>query len=140
MNDKELSRLSRRELLELMVLVTEENEKLHKQIELLDEKLNTRNIILEEAGSIAEAALKISGVIESVQVAADLYLENIRRLNNNAQKNADSLIHEARKKTVGIAVGTRQEPGRNINSINELIGFNPEVKSETNRWSDAHNA
>ncbi|WP_205737041.1 hypothetical protein [Acetobacterium paludosum] len=137
MTAKELHKLSRKELLELMVLISEENERLYKQIEQLNEKLNTRNIIVQEVGSIAEAALKISGVIEATQVAADLYLENIRRLNNNAQKNAAILMQETRQKCVAIETEKQQKTGSNLHAINEWVGPNFEDKQEMNRWFNA---
>ena len=40
----------------------------------------SRRIELEEAGSIAEASLRLNGVFEAAQKAADQYLENLRRL------------------------------------------------------------
>jgi hypothetical protein len=91
MTAEELHKLSRKELLELLVMITEENERLNQHIEQLDKKLSERTIILQEAGSIAEAALKMSGFFEAAQAAADLYLENIRRLNNTAKDKAQRL-------------------------------------------------
>lgn len=41
---------------------------------------SSRRIELAEAGSIAEAALRLNGVFEAAQQAADQYLENLRRL------------------------------------------------------------
>lgn len=53
-----------------------------KQIAILRDTLQrertSRRIELEEAGSIAEAALKLSGIFEAAQDAADRYLENIK--------------------------------------------------------------
>lgn len=40
----------------------------------------SRRIELEKAGSIAEASLRLNGVFEAAQKAADQYLENLRRL------------------------------------------------------------
>ncbi len=45
------------------------------------ESLRTdRKIKLREAGSIAEASLRLSGIYEAAQKAADLYLENVERM------------------------------------------------------------
>ena len=43
------------------------------------QQLEERRIMTEEAGSIAEAALRINRVFEAAQAAADQYLENIRQ-------------------------------------------------------------
>ena len=40
----------------------------------------SRRIELEKAGSIAEASLRLNGVFEAAQKAADQYLENLRQL------------------------------------------------------------
>ena len=78
MTDKELRKLRRGELLEMLLEQSRENEKLKKQLADLQEKLESREIILKESGSIAEAALKLNGVFEAAQKAAEQYLENIR--------------------------------------------------------------
>ena len=112
MTEKELHRLGRKDLLQL--LVTQGREALTLQEELdgchtknaeldatltrlkdkLDEKdarireleeemaewKESRRIELEKAGSIAEASLRLNGVFEAAQKAADQYLENLRRL------------------------------------------------------------
>lgn len=44
----------------------------------LERERTSRRIELNEAGSIAEAALKLSGIFEAAQDAADRYLENVR--------------------------------------------------------------
>jgi len=87
MTDKELRRMSRSELLELLVFQMEENEKLKKQLDKANRKLQSRSIMIEESGSIAEAALKLNGVFEAAEAAAQQYLENIRRLEK--QRKAD---------------------------------------------------
>lgn len=46
--------------------------------------MKRREIIVAEAGSIAEAALKLNKVFESAQAAADQYLENVGRLADKA--------------------------------------------------------
>ena len=80
MTDKELRKLKRVELLEILVSLSEENEQLRKENEELREALSQKEICIEQSGSIAEASLKLSGVFEAAQRAADLYLENVRRL------------------------------------------------------------
>ena len=46
----------------------------------LEEHRTDRKIKLREAGSIAEAALRLNGIFEAAQAAADQYLENIERV------------------------------------------------------------
>ena len=71
-----------------------------REIELqtrLDEaeaKLQAREITIEKAGSIADAAVQLSGVFQAAQEAADSYLKSIKakekelaRLTKQAKKN-----------------------------------------------------
>lgn len=80
MTEKELHKLKRAELLEMMLAQSREIEVLRARIDALETKLADREIRIRESGSIAEAALKLNGIFEAAQAAADQYLENIRRL------------------------------------------------------------
>lgn len=80
MTDKELRRLRRRELLELLIVQTDENEKLRRELSRTQAELNNRRIAIEYAGSLAEAALQLNGVFEAADRAAKQYLENVRRV------------------------------------------------------------
>lgn len=86
MTNRDLKRLSRVELLELLLEEKRENDRLREQLEKTEERLNSRNIEIEYAGSIAEAALALNGVFEAAQKAADQYLENVRRLAEEQSK------------------------------------------------------
>ncbi|MBQ9328044.1 MAG: hypothetical protein IJ225_05865 [Solobacterium sp.] len=80
MDEKELRKLSRKDLLELLLDVTKENERLKKRIKAYEEALEDKTIRLEESGNIAEAALKLNEVFEAAQEAADQYVANVKRL------------------------------------------------------------
>lgn len=87
--------LSRRELLELLIEESERTEELEKQLQEAKQKLSQREIKLYEAGSIAEAALELSGVFEAAQEACAMYIENIQSLrtrqeNLNTEREAAS--------------------------------------------------
>lgn len=79
MADRELKRLSRRELLEMLIAQGRENERLQAEITQLEEQLHEREIHLAQSGNIAEAALRLNGIFEAAQRAAEQYLENISR-------------------------------------------------------------
>ena len=89
MTDKELRRLSRRELLEMLVTATEENERLRGELAQARAELERRRILLDKSGSMAEAALRLNGVFEAADRAAQQYLENIRRMAEESRE-----IHE----------------------------------------------
>lgn len=79
MTDKELKRLSRAELLEMLLAQMEENEKLRRRLQDAEAELDDRRIAISEAGTMAEAALKLNGVFEAADRAAKQYLENVRQ-------------------------------------------------------------
>lgn len=80
MTDRELKKLSRVELLELLLAESKENDRLRAQLKEANKKLKSREILIKDSGSIAEAALKLNGVFEAAERAAEQYLENIRRM------------------------------------------------------------
>lgn len=86
MTDQELKKLRRGDLLELLIAQEKENQRLRSQVEQMEKQLADRAIALEQAGSIAEAALRLNGVFEAAQAAADQYLENIRRLGEGPEE------------------------------------------------------
>ena len=85
MTDKELRRLSRRELLQMLLEQTSEVERLQAELDKTRAELNDRAIMLESCGNIAEASLKINRVLEAAQQAAEQYLANVRRIDIGQQ-------------------------------------------------------
>ena len=84
MTDKELRKLSRSELLEMLLIQSREVERLKNELDEANRKLEDRRIILKESGSIAEAALKLNDIFEVAQRAAEQYLESIKSLNEDS--------------------------------------------------------
>ena len=88
MTEKELKKLNRYQLLELLVMQTERADGLQRKIEELEARLEDRELRFSQLGSVSEAAVYISGVLDAAQKTADLYLEA-------ARKQADELLAEA---------------------------------------------
>lgn len=86
MTDKTLRRLSRRELVELLLAQSKEVERLRAELEQREQQLKSRQILLREAGSIAEASLRLNEVFESAQKAANQYLLNVKRLSSSPEE------------------------------------------------------
>lgn len=78
MNNKELKKLSRKELLEIMLSQAKRIEELEVSLKKVTTELNSKKISIEESGSIAEAALRLNNVFEVAQKSADQYLESVR--------------------------------------------------------------
>lgn len=82
MTDKELRKLSRAELLELLIEQSKENQELRRRLEEAEKELNDRKLKIAKAGSLAEAALALSDVFKKADEAAQLYLENLKRMSD----------------------------------------------------------
>lgn len=104
---KELKRMKRQELLELLLEVTEENESLKKEMQTLKNRLASKEITASKAGSLAEASLQLSGIFEAAQEAASTYLFNLKKANERADeilRNADQEAARIRKRAEQSAV------------------------------------
>lgn len=63
MTDRELQKLKRPELLEIMLNLKSDLDKEKEENSKLKAKLDEKNISLEKSGSIAEAAMELSGFV-----------------------------------------------------------------------------
>lgn len=86
MTDKELKKLSRAELLEMLITQSKRADELQEKLDKAEAELNSRQIKVDEAGSIAEASLRLNGVFEAAQTASEQYLENIRALQERQEE------------------------------------------------------
>ena len=115
LTENELRKLSRIDLLELLLEKSRENEKLQEELDQVKAQLAERNIKIEKAGSIAEAALALNGVFEAAQAAADQYLENLRTISGETSQISDQtaqISEEATKisdKTIEISEEAENE-------------------------------
>ena len=75
---KDLRKLSRADLLELLVDMSRENDRLKEELESVQQRLGSRELKMKEAGTMAEAALALNGVFEAADAACSEYLENIK--------------------------------------------------------------
>lgn len=91
MTDKELKRLSRADLMQMIYDLTVENRALREKLADTEKKLADRTIALSEAGTLAEAALKLNGVFEAADAACRQYIENLRRLGGESHSETDTL-------------------------------------------------
>lgn len=98
MTDKELQKLKRVDLLEILVEQGKEIEALRLENERLEKKLNDRTICIDKAGSIAEASFQLNGVFEAAHAASAQYLENIRLLSERQETVCTQMEAECREK------------------------------------------
>lgn len=98
MTPKELKRLSRSDLLEMLLELSKENERLLQEVEQLRIEVEQRKISIEKCGSMAEAALSLNGVFEAAQSACEQYMENIRQrceqMEQETKEKCDKMLKE----------------------------------------------
>ena len=112
MTEKELRKLNRYELLEMLLAQSRKMERLERELAEANEKLNKRQRIVASSGTMAEAALRLNGVFEAADHAAEEYLSNIRLI-------ADGLISDARHKAAHIITNAERQAQMNAAASEE---------------------
>ena len=98
MTERELRKLSRTDLMELLLAQQKENERLRGELEEAQARLADRTIQINEAGSLAEASMRLSGVFEAAQDACQYYMENIRQISERQTVVCQQLEAETRER------------------------------------------
>lgn len=97
MTEKEMKKLSRAELLELLLLQTKETERMRKRLDRAEAELAERQLKFQQVGSLAQAVMEVNGVMEAAQAAAEQYLENIARMEEEARQRCEKMIADAQQ-------------------------------------------
>ena len=119
MADRDLRKMNRKELLELLIASEKENDQLKEQLQQQTVQLQNRELQIKNAGSIAEAALALNGVFESADKAAAQYLENIKRCSEQQQSIYDKIVSEAEQKAKTILDNAESEKQQKIKAADE---------------------
>lgn len=98
MTNRELRKLKRADLLKLLINEKKENEDLCAQLQQLREQLENRQLQIDQSGSLAEAALKLSGIFEAAESASQYFTENIRNLSGRQEEICRTMEKETREK------------------------------------------
>lgn len=125
MADYNLNKMSRKELLELLLQQIDDNEAMRQQLEAVDaemlalqedceRQLADRQIELSKAGTMAEAALRLNKVFADADLAVQQYQENIKRYSLNAEAMAASLKEDAAREAGEILASARSEAERTL--------------------------
>ena len=101
MINKELKRLSRRELVDIIYQLKKNEQNLQDQIAALQDALEDKRIRISNAGSIADAAADITKILTAAQDAADLYLNEIQEMKAEAQAECEKIIENAKRASQG---------------------------------------
>ena len=77
MEKNKLRKISKKELLEIMLNQAKRIKELEQELNKTQAKLDSKKIIIEETGSLAEASLKLNNVFETAQHAIEQYKYNV---------------------------------------------------------------
>ena len=120
MADRELRRMHRAELIEIIYALKQSEDQLKAQNAALTAQLQDRQLRLESAGSIAQAALELNNVFASVQAsladtnatAANTLSQarsEAKRILEQAQADADSLKAQAQQECDAMTAAAAQK-------------------------------
>lgn len=120
MAQTEFRKLKRFELVDIIYQLQEELEEQKKINEELERRLADKELKMTEAGSIAQAAVALSGLMETAQQAADQYLLSVRGLvwrsemaarqqTADASLESEKILREARRKAGQICDKAQKE-------------------------------
>ena len=126
MKDRELRRLSRTDLLELLLAQRRENEQLRCMLDQTQAQLADRTLHINTAGSIAEASMQLSGIFEAAQDSCQYYMDNIRQLSERQTQVCQQMEQETKEKCdrmIAEAELKSQQCWENCSArIRELVG------------------
>lgn len=105
MTEKELKKLNRYQLLELLIIQTERADRLQTRLENIVKQQNEQELEISSLGSIAEASLQLCNVFQTAQDAADMYI-------SAAKKHAEEIEEDAHRKAGEIIVQALDEARR----------------------------
>lgn len=84
--EKELRKLNRAELLEMLIAQSKKLSRVEEELSQAQNELEQRRVAITTSGTLAEAALKLNGVFEAADQAAQQYLESLREQESNAER------------------------------------------------------
>lgn len=98
MTENELRKLSRSDLLQMLLEQSKELEAIKKKYAAAEAALHDKQIAIDEAGSIAEAALQLNGVFAAAQAACQQYADNIANLSRRQEAISAQMESESRER------------------------------------------
>ena len=140
MTDKEMRKLSRGDLLQILLEQSRENEHLKRELTDVRAVLDKKILDIEQAGSIAEASLQLNGVFEAAQRACKQYTDNIAflsqrqeeicsRRSKESQERSAQLLADAQKKAKDLESAAKE-------SCEKMI---QKAKKESQQyWDEVH--
>lgn len=130
MISKDLKKLSRRELMDIIYQMKKNEQQMQEEIASLQEALQEKRIRLSTAGSIAEAAASITNVFSAAQMTANLYLQEISCMKEETEKECAKKIEDANRTVAKIL----------SNGEKQYAALKVRYQAEDKMWQPPHTA
>ena len=126
MTDKEFKRLGRAQLLDIIYQLQLQVDELTEKNKRLELALEDRRLRIDNAGSLAAAALEINDFFSNAQVAAEQYLNEIKALRETTEveqqqlhSQAEAEFSEAQEKANRLVTEAQTEASRLLREAQE---------------------
>lgn len=147
MTDKELRKLSRKDLLQLLLEQSRNYAILKEKYAEAQASLQQKEIILSKAGSIAEASLQLSGIFEAAERACKQYTDSIasfdkrqEEIEKNSTREANRIIEEAKMSAEALEKETKAKCEIMLkNAERESQSYWDEVYKKIKTFMEQHN-
>lgn len=120
MTDKELRKLGRSDLLQMLLDQGRELRDLKEKYAAAEAALADRTIRMDQAGSIAEAALQLNGVFEAAQEACRQYTDSIALLSQQQEEAISQRETESREKADRLLAETEKTCASKLQQTEEI--------------------
>lgn len=138
--ENELRKLTRRQLLELLLEQTRNVEELQEQVEHMQKEVDENQLSKKEAGSMAEEALRLNKVFEAADAAVWQYvhqiygfdkedLEAVNLTYTEAQHRSIELLRETREKCIEMEKESEEKIARLEKDIRRLYTMYYEISN-----------
>lgn len=121
MTERELRKLNRTDLLELMLQQSRELEQLRRELDDAKTQLAQREIVMDRAGSIAEASLQLNGVFAAAEEACVQYMDSIKNLSGRQEELCAKMEQETRLKCEKMLADAQYQVDLYWNVVNEKV-------------------
>ena len=111
MTNKEMQRLSRAQLIEIIYQFQLQIDQLTEHNRALEQELADKRFRIDNAGNIAEAALEINNCFLSAQNAAEQYLNEIKSIREETEKERKQILAAAQAEADRIIANAQQKQG-----------------------------
>lgn len=134
MESKELKKMSRKDMLVILLEQTKRIRELEDELKKANEKLESKKVVFKNAGSLADAALQLSGIFNTAQEAATIYLSNIKELKEKSEEDIEKLRNKMLRDTERKCKRREKEANEYIHKIElevkNIVKENPSLKEK----------